>query len=52
MSATLAIYVSVENGDRARDVLEHGTLIPFLQVHMNDLATKVIEDDDEDTVFV
>jgi hypothetical protein len=52
MSAILAVYVSVENSDRAREVLEHGTLMPFLQVHAHDLATKIIEDDEDDSAFV
>jgi hypothetical protein len=52
MSAILAVYVSVEDGDRAREVIEHGTLLPFLTVHQFDLSTKVIEEDDDEQAFV
>ena len=47
MGAILAVYVSVENADRARDVIEHGTLMPFLQVHAHDLSVKVLDEDDD-----
>jgi len=46
VSAILAVYISVENADRARDVIEHGTLLPFIQVHERDLSCRVIEEDD------
>jgi len=52
LPATLAIYISCESAERAREVIEHGTLIPFVTVHQHDLAMKVIEDDEEDALFV
>lgn len=49
--ATLAVYVSVDTAERAQEIIEHGTIMPFLQVHSHDLSIKVL-DDDGDSLYV
>jgi hypothetical protein len=48
MSATLSVHLSVEDGERARDAIHNGTLLPFLRSHESDLSCEVTEDDDDD----
>lgn len=48
MGHVLVVSLAVDDGERAQDAIDHGTLIPFLKSHQSQLAAEVVEEDDED----